>query len=821
MKSSISISIAPYGSMPIPKPTGQAFYQTPHESIVPKGRPLVYSTLGLLLFILALSVGETTAQVCTTATCTAATCAETDVLAALPSPANTNPTVTVNIPACTATTWTSQLGYTQTAAVTTLNVLGNGTPNAGSSTTGASASCVGTNILDGFSTGSPIFATDRLIKISITYPQTFTIGCMILDPATVSTPLYNPVAIVGTCTGSGCPSVRVHNLNLGHNIQWSETGNSSNATSALLLVNVFGVLDHNTICTSSAYCPNSDGFELFQSQMGAYLGVGIDGDNSWQQADSLGGANNLFAENNLGYNGGFLPMNDAEQFDAINNRGGARVVMRYNTWHQGKNNAGGFGIFQSHGTESGGRNRGGREAEVYNNTILCDGTSTNCSGVDGGLRSGTGLFFNNATTSILGSIGPYVALQTLRVVESVTNPFSPQCGGFSPWDKNGGASVTASSTVTAHGAGTVTDTSQTWTAHQFQPIAGGSGFMFADTTGLVSSSSVAFITDNTSNQLSIGNLASGSVTTGDNYSITGASVLYTGTITSTSVADPNSTFDAMTDSGASFASLLPNGAPYSVCDINGGWCSEITNFTSTLIQVAPCVNPPGGCSPYGFNNGDKYLVARATSCLDQSARGQQTSTILSGNPPTPIAAVTETIDPIYHWGDSISGATPSADIFTGTARLINYRDFYTQASGIQTTSSSPFACDGSTGGTGWGTLARRPASCSGACSANNPGCGYFATDSGSQGTLYTWQSGAWVSAYQPYTYPHPLDSSGIIPPAPAPTMFAFTFNNNFCGTLVATNKKVCCKNGSGSFAQVAGKAWSPMSGTLAANCRVQ
>jgi len=56
--------------------------------------------------------------------------------------------------------------------------------------------------------------------------------------------------------------------------------------------------------------------------------------------------------------------------------------------------------------------------------------------------------------------------------------------------------------------------------------------------------------------------------------------------------------------------------------------------------------------------------------------------------------------------------------------------------------------------------------------------------------------------------------------APAP-IFAFNFNNNFCGTLVATNKKVCCKNGSGSFAQVAGKAWSPMSGSFAGNCRTQ
>ena len=420
--------------------------------------------------------------------------------------------------------------------------------------------------------------------------------------------------------------------------------------------------------------------------------------------------------------------------------------MRYNTMHQGSGNTGGYGIFQNHGTESGGRARGGREAEVYSNTILCEGTSTNCSGIDGGIRSGAGIFYNNATTSINASIGPYISVQALRTYLSSTQPFTPQAGGLSPWDINDSASVSSSSTVTGHSAGTITDTAQTWTAHQFKPTASGTAYMFLDFTGLASNQTIAFITDNTATQLSVGSLGGGTVSNGDTYYITGTALLYTGANTSVSNPDPNSVggtfYDTMTDSGAGFASLLPSGAPYSVCDANRGWCSEISSFTSTSISVAQCGNPPNGCTPYGFANGDTYFVTRSTVALDQSARGQQTSTVLSGDAPTPVAAAVETIDPVYHWGDTLSGATASYDVFSGTLRLIAYRDWYTQATGIQTTSSSPFSCNGSTGGTGWGTLANRPSSCSGACSANSPGCGYWATDTN---TLYTWQSGAWVN----------------------------------------------------------------------------
>ncbi len=712
------------------------------------------SMLVLLAPVLARSQG----------TYTAASCSYADVSACVNSgsantcsPGGKHTVVNgdvVQVPAGTCT-WTSQL---LGPSGVNFQLLGTGTPNSGSSTTGPNASCAngtsGTYIIDNY-TGGNMIEMRPSYNASYNAPSS-RVSCMAIDPNSTSTALYDPILLTAACTSSGCPAIRVDNITFGLKTPWSENTNSSNAEAGILAVNVFGVLDHNSAGTSSNPSAGSAGFELFNSELGAYLGVGSFGDNSWQQPDSLGGANNLFAENNLDYNAGYLAMNDSEQDDQFTNRGGARVVLRYNTLHQGSGNNGGYGLFENHGTDSGGRARGAREQEVYNNTFYCAGSSTNCSGVDAGVRSGTGLFYGNTANFSVGSNGPWVHLSLYRNNVSSWTPFSPNCGGFNPWDTNDGATVSATFTISSTGSGVINASSATWTANQFAPVAGSSAYLFYDITASSNGSVVAAITGNTSTQLSIGAFTGGTPSAGDSFVIVGTRLYYAGTISTVSGSGETGN-SGMTDTLANFGNLIPSGAPYSVFDPNGGWGGEIAANTATTITVQPYV----GYGPYGFSVGDKYWVTRATVCVDQPTRGQQTSTEVSGDPISPVGAVTESLDPIYQWNDTAIGGSTSGNISSGSLRLIANRDFYSQASGIQTSSTSPF--NGSSG-TGWGTLANRPTSCTtGVGYAEYSGSTFVQLDKCT--ATNTWKN----AAYTPYTYPHPLDGGTAVPPPVTPS----------------------------------------------------
>lgn len=173
----------------------------------------------------------------------------------------------------------------------------------------------------------------------------------------------------------------------------------------------------------------------------------------------------------------------------------------------------------------------------------------------------------------------------------------------------------------------------------------------------------------------------------------------------------------------------------------------------------------------GSNWDQNTSASTGYACVDQPGRGR--SDLITGSFPNKVNSTTGTIawpnqalEPIYIWANV---ATPAAgwggswyNNNTG-GRVVTDQDYYAQASGIQTSSSSPF--NGTTG-TGWGTLANRPTTCT-------AGVGYFATDQGSWNTSSTnpygvQQNGAdgvlykctatntWTLYYTPYTYPHPL-----------------------------------------------------------------
>jgi hypothetical protein len=593
-------------------------------------RALVRACLALVILVL-LGASLCRAQ----KTYTAASSNESDVQAAV-NMVSSSGGDTVNVPCNPSTvTWTTQLTSSNNF---TLNFQG-GTPNTGAGTTGAGANCL--TIRDN---GGP---SSQIINFTPTYQagQVVVIQGVNIDPFTTSTTLMNPISITGNCTASGCPNFRIDNIGFGIGTQWAESGNSAQAAALIRVNNAFGVMDHNTI-------PNGSNVELFNGQLTSYLGVGANGDNSWAQPDSLGGPNNIFAENNLFYSG-YLGLNDCEA-GAI---GGCRVVDRYNTLTQ--SSAGSFGIFQNHGTETSGRGRSGRHAEVYNNTLTCE---SNCSGVDGGLRGGTGMFWGNHAILTPGQgAGTWLGISLYRTVGS----FPPWggCGGDGPYDQNDGV-IYFSGTMATGGSGVLT----------------------------------------------------------------------------------------MTDSSKSFGNLVPHGDPYSVYDVTQGFWAEIDSNTGTTINIIGPISESGWT---GFNNGDSYQVLRAQLCIDQPGRGA--GNYISGATPSLTGYPSQVLDPIYQWADFFTGgANVNNPMGAGSGKIIANRDYYPQASGIQTSPNSPF--NGS-GGTGWGSLANRPTSCT-------SGVGYFATDAGSQGTLYVCTSNAWSIRYTPYTYPHPLTTGGSLGTGP-------------------------------------------------------
>jgi hypothetical protein len=165
-------------------------------------------------------------------------------------------------------------------------------------------------------------------------------------------------------------------------------------------------------------------------------------------------------------------------------------------------------------------------------------------------------------------------------------------------------------------------------------------------------------------------------------------------------------------------------------------------------------------------------------CLDQPGRGP--GDLLTGDHPNKINVTTGTIywphqalEPMYFWnnfGDLVHGWGDLVVTNQTNGRAVQDRDFYIPPTG---------GFNG-TSGTGWGTLANRPTTCT-------PGVAYFATDQGSWNTSTSnpygvQQNGAdgvlykctapntWTLYYTPYIYPHPLNGGGPTPtPTPRPT----------------------------------------------------
>ena len=182
----------------------------------------------------------------------------------------------------------------------------------------------------------------------------------------------------------------------------------TNTAGLIFRGNVRGVLDHSI-------------FEINVWRMGIYVfhdswnNTGDYGDASFADDSSLGTNKAIFVEDNVFDSNLGAP--------AIDGWSGSRVVFRNNRL---RNSA-----FANHGTETGGRWRGQRVFEVYNNTITFD--KWQYPGMVG-IRGGTGVIFNN--TAIVTGDG-YVQ----RFADLTTYRYSDHSRGYDTWGFCDGSNI--------------------------------------------------------------------------------------------------------------------------------------------------------------------------------------------------------------------------------------------------------------------------------------------------------------------------------------------------------------------------------------------
>lgn len=230
------------------------------------------------------------------------------------------------------------------------------------------------------------------------------------------------------------------------------------------------------------------------------------------------------------------------------------------------------------------------------------------------------------------------------------------------------------------------------------------------------------------------------------------------------------------------ASWFWSGETYRSCPSCNG--APTTNCQG--ITGAPNCLPPNGWGQagtdmnYPSNPGTdsawdgNLITSTGYPPLDGLGRGQQVYGMNGANFPSRAIAAgfpgagtqawpDQYLEPIYMWMNSLPSSIGIANDqdFTTTVNRDIFGDCgYTNSTGCS---------GGFTGaaGTGYGTLANRPSTCTagpGGTYFTSPtgsyGVAYWATDAnGGQGELYVCTStNTWTGIYSPYTFPHPLDT---------------------------------------------------------------
>jgi hypothetical protein len=202
---------------------------------------------------------------------------------------------------------------------------------------------------------------------------------------------------------------------------------------------VIGVIDHNTFGPTGQYV-------MIYVYGSFWDGAGEDGDGSWAAPTGFGSSQWLFFEDNTWNN------NDpVVTKGAIDSENGGRWVLRYNTINAC--------IPSNHGTESGGRGRGCRAMEIYNNTF-----TSSINGTVGGSRGGSLVVHDNVINGYFGQknwdLGNYRNFWS----------FSPWGGadGTNVWDVNDPTIFfTGTAAANSDGGTTVQVSGANWAPNQW------------------------------------------------------------------------------------------------------------------------------------------------------------------------------------------------------------------------------------------------------------------------------------------------------------------------------------------------------------------
>jgi hypothetical protein len=258
-----------------------------------------------------------------------------------------------------------------------------------------------------------------------------------------------------------------HNVRLDH-LEMFTTGNVQ-----LISIgdDVRGVGDHNTFSLPLGTLTRGDivgtlaNRHLTAVNHDKWGNIGIYGDNSWGTDSSFGTADAWYWEDNT-FDNALMQANGTGGSFATDDSHGARVVYRFNTWH----NTGP----QTHGTESNGRARGNRHAEEYRNVINWDMPSSTAYPAVFAHRGGTYRHFDNAATVTSGpGLNHMVTWNTYRRAPAgVANAFFTfgACG----------VQTTITSIVRSGGIATVTTSSEhyVWATGTYIRITGSSDSSF-------------------------------------------------------------------------------------------------------------------------------------------------------------------------------------------------------------------------------------------------------------------------------------------------------------------------------------------------------